>query len=199
MSVRIYNDLKSDTQKQREIGHEFKFGKLHKPVQKPTYFEDFSTGNYDGKYDDDVSDISSESSKKSRLDDGEIIDKLNFIIEKLAKLEKAFSDMRYNSVSEPDRKEIREGATVDNKSYVSTSKYQGSPMLDEIRSTLGISNQIQSLIPGNPVGDMSVGTMNMTPMVEGTNQPAIQRDVVSSVGTLPSNSYDDECPNIINI
>ena len=196
MSVKIYNDLKSDMQAQKKEVNEFKFGKLHKSTQRPSYLEDFDDENV---YDDDVSDIVPESPKKSKSDNGEIIEKLNFIIEKLAKLEKAFSETRHDSVSEPERKEIKEGAIVDNKNSASIPKYQGSPMLDEIRSTLGISSQMQSLIPGSPIGDMSAGTMNMTPMVEGTNQPAVQQDVVSSVGTLPSNSYDDECPNIINI
>ena len=74
-------------------------------------------------------------------------------------------------------------------------KTDGS-MLREIQEMIG---QMPTSAWGSPVGEMSQGTTNMTPMLEGTNQPAIQPDVMSSVATLPTSAYDDDIPNILGL
>ena len=142
----------------------------------------------DDFYDDDAPKIidtteDRETSKKtSKSGNEEVLEKLDIILEKLAKLEMAFS-------SHP------QVSTIQENKEPTIPKTDGS-MLREIQTMLG---QMPASAWGSPIGEMSQGTMDMTPMIEGTNQPAHQRNDVSSVGTLPHGSYDDDCPNILGL
>ena len=69
-------------------------------------------------------------------------------------------------------------------------------MIQEMREALGA--QQTNVMPGSGLGQMSQGTMNMTPQVNG-GMPQIPADNVSTITTLPANTYDDDVPNIINL
>lgn len=149
-----------------------------------SYSEDFD----DDFYDDDAPKVinttedRAPSKRASKSSDKEVLEKLDIILEKLAKLEMAFS-------SQP------QASTIQEKKEPTMPKTDGS-MLREIQTMLG---QMPASAWGSPIGEMSQGTMDMTPMIEGTNQPALQRNDVSSVTALPAGSYDDDCPNILGL
>ena len=142
----------------------------------------------DDFYDDDAPKIIDTledrvpAKRVSKSSNEEVLEKLDIILEKLAKLEMAFS-------SQP------QVSTIQEKKEPTMPKTDGS-MFREIQTMLG---QMPASAWGSPIGEMSQGTMDMTPMVEGTNQPALQRDDVSSVAALPVDSYDDDCPKILGL
>ena len=151
------------------------------------YDEDF--------YDDDAPRLTDDTygatpvKKEKKSTNEEILEKLDIVLDKLAKLERAFQagaqPQKSSLIIEP----------IQEKHEPVIPKTDGS-MLREIQEMIG---QMPTNAWGSPVGEMSQGTTNMTPMLEGTNQPAIQPDVMSSVAILPTSAYDDDVPNILGL
>ena len=155
------------------------------------YNEDYD----DDFYDDDAPKLTDDSynvapvKKEKKSTNEEILEKLDIVLDKLAKLERAFQAGAQPQKSSPIIEPIQE------KHEPAMPKTDGS-MLREIQEMIG---QMPASAWGSPVGEMSQGTMNMTPMLEGTNQPAVQPNVISSVASLPTNAYDDDVPNILGL
>ena len=155
------------------------------------YNEDYDEDFYDDdapKLTDDTYNVSPVKKEKKSTNE-EILEKLDIVLEKLAKLERAFQ-----AGAQPQKSSLTI-EPIQEKQEPVMPKTDGS-MLREIQEMIG---QMPASAWGSPVGEMSQGTMNMTPMLEGTNQPAVQPDVVSSVATLPTNAYDDDVPNILGL
>lgn len=155
------------------------------------YNEDYDEDFYDDdapKLTDDVYNVSPVRKERKSTNE-EILEKLDIVLEKLAKLERAFQ-----AGAQPPKGSLTI-EPIQEKHEPVMPKTDGS-MLREIQEMIG---QLPASAWGSPVGEMSQGTMNMTPMLEGTNQPAVQPDVVSSVATLPTNAYDDDVPNILGL
>lgn len=155
------------------------------------YNEDYDDDFYDDdapKLTDDTYNVAPVKKEKKSINE-EILEKLDIVLDKLAKLERAFQAGAHPQKSSLTIEPIQE------KHEPAMPKTDGS-MLREIQEMIG---QMPASAWGSPVGEMSQGTMNMTPMLEGTNQSAVQPDVVSSVATLPTNAYDDDVPNILGL
>lgn len=194
MSVSIYSGRKPITRTReslRGISEKKSFRYGNSPNRR--MYEDFDEDDFDDddiydEFDDDVEEVSED---EEEITNKEILEKLEIVLEKLAKLEKII----YSN----NNKQEQVTEQMHTPSIPSNFQVPSVGMMGEVSSVIksqgGVGVEMYQSRP--PMSGM--GTMSMTPMIEWTNQPAIQQDVVSSIATMPTSMYDDDIPNIIGV
>ena len=192
MSVSIYRGRRPATRTRESLRNvvekkSFKYGNS----SSRRMYEDYDEDDFD--YDDDEFDDDAEeiSEDEEEITNKEILEKLEIVLEKLAKLEKI--------IYSGDGKQIQVNEQLQTPSISPNFQIPNNGMMGEVSSIIRSQGGIGVEMYQNPPPMSGVGTMSMTPMIEGTNQPALQQDVVSSIATMPTSMYDDDIPNIIGV
>ena len=190
MGVSIYKGRRPITRTRESLRDnvERKSLKYGNSSNRRIYEDDFDDDDFYNEFDDDIEEVSED---EEEITNKEILEKLEIVLEKLAKLEKVI----YSS----NNKQEQVTEQMHTPSIPSNFQVPSVGMMGEVSSVLRSQGGVGVEMYQNRPLMSGMGTMSMTPMIGGTNQPAIQQDVVTSIATMPTNMYDDAIPNIIGV